>query len=375
MDKIKILFVLGNLGGGGAQRVSLNILRHINREQFIPALALVNSQGDYMELLPDDVVIHDLKARRARYAFLPLAHLVGRVKPSIVFSTAPYVDQSVCLASGLRPHFPKLVFRSPNFTSVSGKEATRAVRLMTRWSYSRASMVIASTQAMKRDLQTNLRVPPSKTRVIPNPLDLTMIHAMQKEPANHPWFKRHGRDYQPTIIAVGSLEKQKGFSYLLRAFALAASVIPSRLAILGKGKQRNQLEALVTELDIVENVSFMGFQQNPFKYLARSDLFVLSSLWEGFPNVLVEAMACGTPVVSTDCPSGPNEIISHETDGLLVPPKDPEALAEAILRVLKDSKLAAKLAENGRARVADFEAKRIVKQYEELFRQVAQERA
>ncbi len=141
----------------------------------------------------------------------------------------------------------------------------------------------------------------------------------------------------------------------------------SRLVILGDGGKRSNLEKLARQLGIERQVTFLGFQTNPFKYLARSDIFVLSSLWEGFALVIVEAMACGIPVISTRCPSGPDEIITDGVNGLLVPVADETALAEAILRLLKDKKLAVKLAQAGTKRAEDFAITKIIKQYEAIF--------
>ena len=168
----------------------------------------------------------------------------------------------------------------------------------------------------------------------------------------------------------GRLESQKGFKYLLEAFSKVSAKIEARLAILGRGSQMDELKRLSEKLGITSNVVFLGFQKNPYKYLANGDLFVLSSLWEGFPNALAKAMACGIPVVSTDCPSGPSEIITDGVNGLLVPPADPEALAGTVLRVLKDKEWATELAGAGRKRAEDLEASRVAGMYDAVLKRV-----
>jgi len=370
MNRTRVLFVLASLAGGGAERVSVNLVRALDRERFAPALAIVGGRGYYSNLIPEDVPTYYLNARRVRYSTPALSRLVRRIKPDIVFSTAPHVDAVVCLATALSLRRPKLVLRSPNLLSASLFRGSRGVPLLPAWSYSRADVVVATTQAMRMDLAANFRVPKNKMVVIPNPVDIGLVERLCSEPCRHAWFQRGTADPRPTAAAVGSLERQKDYASLLRAFSLVVKEIPARLAILGEGSLCEELKALVASLGIGSEVAFLGFQKNPFTYLARSDVFVLSSLWEGFPNVLVEAMACAVPVVATDCRSGPDEIISHQVDGLLVPPGDVESLASAILTVLRDPDLAARLAQNGRARVNRFDAARIVQEYEGVFRGV-----
>ncbi len=152
-----------------------------------------------------------------------------------------------------------------------------------------------------------------------------------KEPVEHPWFET---GELPVILGVGRLMEQKDFPTLIRAFAKVLKVRPSRLVILGSGKERSRLNALVHELGLQNHVAMLAFQNNPYAYMTKAAVFALSSAWEGFGNVLVEAMAQGTPVVSTDCKHGPREILDHGKHGLLVPVGDSQAMAEAILNVL-----------------------------------------
>jgi glycosyltransferase involved in cell wall biosynthesis len=159
--------------------------------------------------------------------------------------------------------------------------------------------------------------------------------ALAAEPVDHPWF---ASGEPPVVLGVGRLTKQKDFATLLRAFAELRACRPARLAILGEGEERPALESLVRELDLVPEVWLPGYQRNPFKFMARAGVFVLSSAWEGSPGVLVQALACGAPVVATDCPSGPREVLGGGDAGRLVPVGDASALAAAVAAMLARSR-------------------------------------
>ncbi len=367
MKRYRILFILDSPGEGGAQRVIINILKYINRERFEIELALFNSEGEYKSTIPEDISYHDLKAKRGRYAILSLAHLIRKIRPNLIFSTLIKVDEAVNFAVKLAGDSTKIVLRSSNFLSKKLKVEPFYTALLCRWSYKHGDRIIATTREMRDDLHCKLNLPLGKIKVIPNPIDLEMIRNLSKEPVRNSWSKENSIRNYKLIITMGRLTEQKGFPYLLKAFKEVRDKLQARLVILGQGKRKSDLESLSENLEIDKEVKFLGFQINPYKYIANSDLFVMSSLWEGFPNAIIEAMGCGTPVVSTDCPSGPKEIIANGKSGLLVPPKDYQALASGILQVLTNKKLAGKLAKSGLERVKDFEVKRIIKKYEQLF--------
>lgn len=367
MKKIKILFILDVLEFGGAQRVSLNILRFLNRSRFTPLLTLLKGKGNYMKMLPQDVTVYNLNLKRARFGVFDLVRILKITRPHIVFSTVNYIDEVVNVALRIYAGSYKLILRSPNFPSQNIHKYPVYVRLISRWSYNKADMVVASTKAMKSDLQLIFDLPLEKVKLVHNPVDLQLISSLSKKSVEEKLFHTEGDDYHPVIVSMGRLTEQKGFTYLIRAFKMVQNELPSKLVIIGDGAQKRDLENLTESLGIAEDVIFLGLQSNPYKYLVNSDLFVLSSLWEGFPNSLVEAMACGIPVISTDCPSGPSEIITPGIDGLLVPPGNPEALASVVLKVLNDKKLSIKMAMTGKKRVKDFNASYIVEEYERLF--------
>jgi glycosyltransferase involved in cell wall biosynthesis len=233
--------------------------------------------------------------------------------------------------------------------------------------YGEAEGIISLTQEGAEQLVEMDLAEPEQVAVIPNAGLDEAVYEAKEAPLKEGEPKSSDG---PLLVACGRLTKQKGYPYLLDAFREVRDQKEAALWILGEGDRRQAIESQIEELGLVDDVSLLGFRDNPFKFMAAADVFVLSSLSEGFGNVIVEAMACGTPVVSTDCPHGPGEIISHEENGLLVPPADAAALSEAILRVLTDDTLSEQLSENGKRRAQDFHASAISQEYLDLFRDI-----
>lgn len=369
MDRKRVLFVIPSLEGAGAQRVVAMLLEHLDRERFQPLLTLFEDRCDYP--VPEDVPVTCLN-KKSRYS-LPrliwrLARTYKKERPDVVLSFMNYTNLISILARKFSGNKPKLFLSERIHASIGLKSdpdpLSRIKVLATPWLYPHCDGIICVSRGVGDDLVTSFGVPREKIEVIHNPVDIDRILTLAQENIDHPWFARKDR---PIIIAMGRLTGQKGYPYLLRAFTKVRLNFPCRVVILGEGEQRGALKALAKELGIVEEVAFLGFQKNPYRYLAQADLFVLSSLFEGFPNTVTEAMACGTPVVATRCPSGPEEIITDGVNGLLVPVADEEALAEAMLRLLHDSEFSTKLAKEGRRRVDDFAVKKIVQAYEAAF--------
>jgi glycosyltransferase involved in cell wall biosynthesis len=203
--------------------------------------------------------------------------------------------------------------------------------LRMRMLYPSADAVVAVSNGVAQDLKKNAGLSPSLLRVIPNPVITPELISKAQEPLDHPWFKEGA---EPVLLGVGRLTRQKDFPTLLRAFALVRKNRSCHLMILGEGRNRAALKTISAGLGIRDDVAMPGFMENPYPYMNKAALFVLSSRWEGSPNVLTEALALGTPVVSTDCPSGPKEILDHGRFGPLVPMGEPDAMAHAILTTL-----------------------------------------
>lgn len=368
----KLLLVLPSLGGGGAERASIDLLRGIRRDKFEPSLALFEHSGRFLQQVPPDVRIHDLHGKNQYDVRLVwrLSLLLRQEKPDIVLSVLRYANLVTLLARPLCGTDARVVVNEQNLPSAEfaafGGAAVKSWVLRTL--YPSADLVTAISHGIARELTSLYRLPQEKVQVIHNPVDVTRVLTLAEEPARYAWLQSApGVAETPVLVAAGRLHPQKGFPHLVRAFAAVRRVRPCRLLILGEGPERGSLEKLVAELGLCDDVALPGFDENPYSAMRRATAFVLSSLYEGFGNVLVEALAVGAPVISTRCPVGPDEIIADGVTGLLVPPADDEALAQSILRILDDPELRQKLAANGPARAADFALERSVTQYESAF--------
>lgn len=373
--RIRLLIVVPFLGGGGAERVATLLLQHLDRKKFEPSLVMYKRMGVYMDELPPNLRVVDIGLRKRTLPKLPetiwrLARVIRREKPDVVLSFLTYSNLITIMAARLSGVSTAVTVSERNNLTMELKAESLRYSLLqklgVRMLYPLVNVVIAISRGVEEDLVKNFGVPTQKVEVIYNPVDIERISHLAQYPVDHPWF---GGEL-PVIAAMGRLEPQKGYHYLLRAFAMIKKVRSCKLVIIGEGKKREELEHLARELGIERDVAFLGFQKNPFKYLARADVFVLSSLWEGFGNVIIEAMACGTPVIATRCPSGPEEIIEDGSNGLLVPPADKRALADAILSILSDEKLARKLAGNGKRRVQDFSLGKRIVEYERVLERI-----
>ncbi len=370
VERLHLLFVLPSLGGGGAERASVDLLRGINRKRFKIALALFSQSGDFLQQLPDDVQVYNLRGGKQYDLRLVwrLAGLLRRHRPTLVLSILRYANMVTLLAHRVARSQARVIANEQNLPSAEfalfgGAQVKRA---FLKYLYPHADVVTAISKGIASELTSLYGLAEHKIRVIPNPVDAARIRTLGAAKLGHPWFQLG----LPVVVAAGRLHPQKGFIYLIRAFAMVRNALPCKLVILGEGPQRSDLEQLIAGLDLGDDVVLPGFQDNPYNFMRNASVFVLSSVYEGFGNVLVEALALGTPVISTACPVGPEEIIADGVTGILVPPADEEGLAEAMLRVLQDAKLWHRLSANGPARATAFALERVVSQYETLFEQL-----
>jgi glycosyltransferase involved in cell wall biosynthesis len=363
-----VLFFTSALGGGGAERHLVRIANHLDRRRFRVSVSVARGGGSYEADLADDVTLHPLPGGRMRSAPLPLRRLIVRERPDVVCSFLDHANCTALLATtGLRQGPPVVVgVQNPLSTSLATVPALLrgSIHAMIRGLYPRAAHVVALTQGVGDELEQMIPAIRGRTSVIPN----AGFDARVERAAAVPLPQRTGE--LPTLVACGRLVPQKAFDVLLRALAILRERVPAKLQILGEGPLRGELGALTEQLGLSDVVSFEGFQENPYAYMRAADAFVLSSAYEGFGNVIVEAMALGTPVVATDCPYGPGEILEGGRFGVLVAPGDARALAGGLERVLNDPRLRIRLAREGTERARAFAAATVANSYGRLFEEV-----
>ncbi|HKG12267.1 MAG TPA: glycosyltransferase [Pyrinomonadaceae bacterium] len=371
-----VLLVTTVLGGGGAEKHLLRVANHLDRSRFRVSLALVKPEGEFESALAPDVKKFHLNPRRegsttvrALRSVAPLRGLIERERPDLVFSVIDLVNLlSVYAARNASPR-PKVVLGVQTPLSIaydSWHPVSKLILGLMPRMYPSADAVVALSKGVAEDLAALVPRTRGRVTVIHNAGVEPGVREMAREPL--PAGERPGG---PLVVACGRLKPLKGFAHLIDALAEVRKTVPAHLWIVGEGEQRAELERKVERLGLKGCVRLLGFRQNPYKYMAAADVFVLSSLFEGFGNVIVEAMACGTPVVATDCPYGPREIIRDGESGILVEPASADSLARGISRVLADAELKRRLAANGFERARDFEAEAIAGEYGELFLRVA----
>jgi glycosyltransferase involved in cell wall biosynthesis len=359
----RVLFVLPSLVGGGAERVMVVVLRHLDRSRFEPHLAVVNKKGPYLSDIPEDVPIHDLGGGRVRYASPALLRLVWRLRPQAILSTLREVNLAVLVLKPLFPRGVKLIVREGIAVSAdldSGSQRQGFSRWLYRHYYAAADKIICVAEYVRKDLAEQFAIPLEKMVTIYSPADVQRIRELAT--ANPNPYTGAG----PHLVAAGRLSKQKGFDVLLDALALVRRTILAQLTILGEGPLEAELKAQAQKLGLLDSVCFAGFQTNPYPFFKHADLFVLSSRYEGLPVVLLEALSLGTPVVATDAPGGAGEILAGCSMGLLVPRSNAPALAQGIISALQSRAENPSSVDNLEGTLDKFRVERVMKQYEDL---------
>jgi glycosyltransferase involved in cell wall biosynthesis len=359
----QILFLIPSLRGGGAERVIVTLLRYLDRTKFRLALAVVDSRGAaYREDVPEDVEFIDLRCSRVRYALLKIITLIWRRRPTVVFSTLGHLNLALAMIHPLLPNGVRYVARESCVVSEILHQYPKPEwwRWAYRRFYQRFDMVVCQSQDMRNDLVKNFNFPSAKAVVIHNPVDLERIQRLAQEPLATGLENQGDSDARINLVAAGRLSHEKGFDLLIEAVALCGNP-RLYLTILGEGPLKKELEQLAQAKGVFDQVRFVGFQKNPYPFFARADAFVLSSRFEGFPNVVLEALACGTPVIATPAPGGVREILEGIESCMLTESVTAEALANSLCCFLDSfkTKEITQLATR-------FAAYKITSQYEEI---------
>jgi glycosyltransferase involved in cell wall biosynthesis len=329
---------VASLFHGGVGKMRVHLINEFARRGLRVDLLLADARSPYADRVSPEVQVVDMKTSNAITGIPYTAGYLLRRRPRVMLTQRLRVN-ALALRARTVTRARTRIFVTINTHMTTELDALRPKKrprhlALLRDYLPRNDGIIAVSNGVAEDLAGLLGWPwpTDRIKVAPNPVVTPETYEQAAEPLDHPWF---APSEPPVVLGVGRLEPQKDFPSLLKAFALLRSHTPCRLVILGEGAQRDALQRLAAELGIAEDLQMPGFVQNPYAYMARAGLFVLSSIWEGSPNGLTEALAIGTPLVATDCPSGPYEILDGGKYGPLVPVGDHEALARAMLDTLR----------------------------------------
>lgn len=355
----KIIFIINNLGEGGTQRVFLNLLNNLNRDKYNVILVLTKSKGDYFELLKKDIKVIELNCKRARFFPLKLYKHLKKELPDIVMSGL--TDNNLIIGFTLAKLLNNVKFIARESNTLS-KSCSKMKKIFIKIGYKSFSKIISQSEDMERDLKVNFKISSKK---INNPIDIEKINEFLKIDIDIEFDS----DYK-NLLCVGKLSSQKGFDMAINAMKDIKD-IKIRLFIMGIGNDQEKLKKQVEMLKLTEKVIFLGRRYNPYIYMEKADLFILSSRYEGFPNVLLEANACGTYALSNNCSGGINEIIEEGLNGSVVDFNDSKLVARKI-EELVNKKHDRKKIKN--YIISKYRVEKIIEQYETLFDEIIEGR-
>jgi glycosyltransferase involved in cell wall biosynthesis len=333
----RLTLFLPSLVAGGAERVFVELANEFSAQGLHVDLALASAEGPFLSEVKPAVRVVDLGRSGVMRAVPGLARHLRREKPAAMLSALEHSNVAALLARLLSRSRTRCVVSTRGVPTMLGREGgahARRVLRAARVAYRFADAIIANSHGVADDMARHLHVPRERIDVLYNPIDLDRIETLAVKPVAHP-FCAPGAP--PLLLSVGRLSPLKDFATLLRAFARLRATRECRLAILGDGEQRAELESLVTSLKLDADVAMPGFEANPFAWMRRAALFASTSLSEGCPNALMQALACGTRVVTTDAVGGSAEILERGRWGRVVPVGDDAALAAAFGATLDDA--------------------------------------
>jgi glycosyltransferase involved in cell wall biosynthesis len=340
-DSGRIALLLYRLRFGGAERVMLTISEELARRGYEVDLVTFDAKGEFAEKVPGNVTLYDLRSLGIIRAAREISKYMAARSPSAIIANGDRCALASFMARKLRPsgntriiavvHHDLTGVLGLQGVSAKDKFLARVKKFPMARVYRRLDEIVAVSEGAAESVVNFLGVPRDKISVIYNPVPVDEIRERASQAVEHPWF---ADGTLPVIISCGRLTPQKDYETLLRAFALLRRETPAHLVILGDGPERKKLEVLIRSLGLEDCAALFGFEENPYKYIARAGLFALSSICEGLPTAIMEAMALGIPVVSADCPSGPAELLAHHPERL-VSPRDPDSLAAVMKKGLE----------------------------------------
>lgn len=355
----KVTLFIGDLSIGGAERVTVNLANQLAENGYQVEVVVVSRQGELVTDLVSDVQFTVLPVDRMRWAVIPLVKHLRSSQPDIVISLLTPANIIMILSVKLSMISPQIIVTEHG--KKFDEDSVLTQRDLAKYLYKYADNIVGVSKGVSQDVIKWANVDSNKVTTIYNP---TISEELILGDSPIPSLLDSQENNSKTILSAGRHVEQKDFQTLIHSFAkLSSDYDNMQLVILGEGKLTTEYKHLSNELGIQEKVIFPGFVDDPFQYMRHADVFALSSRWEGLSLVLIEAMACGTPVISTDCPSGPAEVLKNGEYGELVPVGDSEAMKNALKNTLENPLSAEKLRERAR----DFSIERSTKQYEGIF--------
>lgn len=324
-------------GHSGVDRNLRNLIPEFARGGVAVDVLRIRGHGPYLDPVPANVRMIELGTAHVGTSLFPLVRYLRRERPAALLADKDKVNRTALWAKRLARASTRVAVRLGIHVSTNLADRGWRARLTQTFSirqfYPWADAIIVPSRGVADDLATLGRLARQRITVIPNPVLTAELQALAHAPLDHPWFAPGA---PPVILGIGELSERKDFETLIRAFARVRAVRPARLLILGRGRRQARLAALAATLGVPDDVSLPGFVANPYAYLQRAAVFAQASRFEGFANTVAEALVIGTPIVATDCPSGPREILEDGQCGRLVPVGDAAAMAEAILQTLTE---------------------------------------
>jgi len=368
----RIMFLVPSIRSGGMERLVSILARGLDPERYAPEIVVMHRRDENSAIVAELLERAPLTSldKRSRFdvprVLRRLQHILRQRRPAAAMGFMTY--QNLLLIAAAAMDGSRVPVVATEHVTPDALRATRGKRLqlaVARRLYPRAAAVVPVSKGLGDALRHELGLRPEHLHTIYNPFDPDVDRLAAADPPKE-WFSRS----DPLLVAVGRLTPQKAYPALLRALATVRLRVPARLLILGEGEERGAIEREAAYLGLADVIYMPGYVPNPFPAMRRADAFVLASTWEAFPFVLVEATRVGAAIVATDVEFGPNEIIEEGRSGLLVRPDDPDALAQAILRILLDRALADRLRAGAVERSRLFTPERALRQYEELLEEV-----
>jgi glycosyltransferase involved in cell wall biosynthesis len=353
----KILFILPNLNGGGTQRMFSNLCNNMDRNKFTIVLCLLKAEGEYLSLITNDIKIIDLNTPRMRNSLIGIYKTVKSEKPKIVISSISSFNIFLATFLFILPRRNiKYIARESNILSQKIENGNYIVKYLQKY-YNKFDYCIAQSRDMKEDLISNRLISENRIIIINNFIDTDYINRKLDENINIQL-----PDNKINLLSIGRFEYQKGYDMLLKSFAQFKNTERFHLTIIGQGALKEEIQRQITDLRLTNRVSLLDFTDNPYKYMEKSDIFVSSSRFEGFPNVVIESLSCGTPVIANNYKGGINEILQYPEFGNIVDIQNSEKFEETIGILLKKDRNIIK-----NKAIELYSKTKIIKQYEDFF--------